>query len=119
MKILVVDDDAGVRETFSAVLELKGYEVVTANDGCEAVEQVKENDFDFVLMDIKMPRMNGIEAYKIMKTQKPDLKVALMTAYTVEDMLDEVLRHNQVKIFSKPLHIKEVIELLKDTGKNR
>ena len=114
MKILVVDDDVGIRETLSDILELKGYEAITANDGYQAVERVKEDDYDFVLTDIKMPGLNGAEAYKIMRTEKPDLKVALMTAYTVEDVLEETLKDNSVVIFSKPLDIEEVMKLLDD-----
>ncbi len=61
MTILVVDDDIAMRETLSDILEIEGYGVVTANDGNEAIERMREKDFSLVLMDIKMPGMNGIQ----------------------------------------------------------
>lgn len=114
VRILVVDDDLGMCETLSDILEDKGYEVVTANNGCQAVEQAKRNDFDLVLMDIKMPGMNGVEACKIIRTEKPNTKVILMTAYAVEDLVHEALKDDAVGIFFKPLDIDKVIRMLQD-----
>ncbi len=114
VRVLVVDDDAGMCETLSDILQDEGYEAVTANDGHEAVEQAKESDFDLVLMDIKMPGMNGVEACKIMRSERPDQRVVLMTAYAVEDMVQEALKDDAVGIFFKPLDIEKVIKLLQD-----
>jgi len=114
MKILVVDDDLGMCETLSDILEDKGYEVVTATDGRKAVEEAIGSDIQLVLMDIKMPGMNGVEACKVMKKEKPNLKVILMTAYAVESLMQEALRQDGIAIFFKPLDIEKVINLLQD-----
>lgn len=112
VRILLVDDDPGMCETLSDILEDKGYDVVTANDGMQAVESTKRNEFDLVLMDIRMPGMNGVEACKIMRSERPTLRVVLMTAYAVEDLVQEALKDDAVGIFFKPLDIEKVINLL-------
>lgn len=114
MRILVVDDDPSMCETLSDILEDKGYEVATASDGHLAVQKAKQDDFGLVMMDIKMPRMNGVEACKIMRSEKPNLKIILMTAYAVEDLVQEALKDEAVAIFFKPLDIEKVIILLQD-----
>lgn len=114
VRILVVDDDSGMCETLSAILRIKGYEVDTANDGYQAIKKVKENCFKFVLMDIKMPGMNGVEAYKIIRDEKPNLKVVFMTAYARDDLVQEILKENAVRIFFKPFDIEKLLSLLQD-----
>lgn len=117
-KILVVDDDLGMCETLTDILEGEGYEVVTANDGYQAVELTTQNCFDFVLMDIRMPGMTGVEACKIMRNEKPDLKVILMTAYAVEVLVAEAIKELAVKVVSKPLDIDNVLNMIKNSRKN-
>lgn len=119
MRILVVDDDPSMCETLSDILEDKGYEVTTANDGREAVEKTKQKEFGLVLMDIKMPKMNGVEACKIMRSERPDMKIILMTAYAVEDLVQEALKDETVGIFFKPLDLEKVIQLLQNIREAR
>ncbi len=114
-RILVVDDDVGMCETLSDILDTKGYEVVTANNGYQAVEKVAEGDVDLVLMDIRMPGMNGVDACKTMKTEKPDLKVILMTAFTVEVLVAKAMKEHDVQVLSKPLDIEMVLNVLQDS----
>ncbi len=119
VKVLVVDDDLGMCETLSDILEDKGYDVVAAHDGQEAVQRAKEDLFDLVLMDIKMPKMNGVEACKIMRDQNPNLRVVLMTAYAVEDLVKEALKDDAVDLFFKPLDIEKVMRILGDLNQAR
>lgn len=113
-KILIADDDLDMCETLFDILEHKGYEVVIANNGHQALDQIKQSDFDLVLMDVKMPGINGVEACKIMRKEKPNLKVILMTAYAVEDLVQEALKDDAVGVFFKPLDIDKVVNLLQD-----
>jgi two-component system response regulator HydG len=117
-RVLIVDDDVGMCETLSDILEDQGYEVVEANNGQQAVDCAKKSDFDLVLMDIKMPGMNGVEACKIIRDERPDVRVVLMTAYAVEDLVQEALKDDAVGIFFKPLDIEKVIKLLQDVKKS-
>lgn len=90
--ILIVDDDIGMAETLSDILEDSGYDVEVADDGVEAVERVQARTFDVVLMDIKMPGINGVKTYKKIKSIRPEVAVMMMTAYyRVEDLVFEAL----------------------------
>jgi two-component system, cell cycle sensor histidine kinase and response regulator CckA len=80
--ILVVDDEGAVRRFALRVLEREGYRVVEARDGVEAVELIRQgHEFDAVVSDIVMPRMNGVELMQTLATTAPDLPVILMSGY--------------------------------------
>ena len=80
--ILVVDDEGAVRRFALRVLEREGYRVVEARDGIEAVELIRQgHEFDAVVSDIVMPRMNGVELMQALATTAPDLPVILMSGY--------------------------------------
>ncbi len=85
--ILIVDDNVGLAETLSFILEIKGYGTGIAKDGNEAVEKVKNKFFNIIFMDIKMPLMNGVEAFKEIKKISPSSIVFMMTAYGVEELI--------------------------------
>ena len=79
VNILVVDDDEPLLNALSGELREAGFDVVTADDGDTAVELLPTKQFDVVLLDIRMPRMNGIEALKVIKKQSPKTKVVMLT----------------------------------------
>jgi CheY-like chemotaxis protein len=80
-KILVVDDEENIRLLFKEELEEEGYEVDTASNGLEALEKVKAASFDIVVLDIKMPVMDGIQALNAIKNMNKDQPVILCSAY--------------------------------------
>ncbi|MFA5322541.1 MAG: sigma-54 dependent transcriptional regulator [Smithella sp.] len=80
-KILVVDDDQGIRELMEIMLQKEGYEVTSTSEPLKAIELCRRNDFDLVITDLKMPKINGIEFLKTIKDQKPETIVILITAY--------------------------------------
>lgn len=118
-KILVVDDNIDFSENLTDILELKGYEVFVAQDGRQSIETIKENAVDLILMDIKMPVMNGVEAFKNIKKIRPEIPVIMMTAYAVEDLIRDALREGAFGIFNKSVDFEELFKkienaLLKD-----
>ena len=114
--ILIVDDDAGMGETLSDIMEDKGYRTVVALGGHGAIEKVKEMDFDIVLMDIRMPGMNGVEAFKQIKSIQPDAAVVMMTAYAFEDLIAEALREGAYGVLYKPFDMERMIGLIDSVG---
>lgn len=80
-KILVVDDEEGLRLLYKEELEEEGNEVVLASSGEEALEKLDTDGIDLVLLDIKMPGMDGVEVLRMVKERWKDLPVILCTAY--------------------------------------
>jgi DNA-binding NtrC family response regulator len=80
-RILVVDDEEALRTVLSSELVSEGYDVRTAGDGDEAISGLQKEPFDLVLLDIKMPRMNGFEVLKFIKEKHPRTKVVMLTGF--------------------------------------
>ena len=97
----------------SLILSRKGYNVATTKSGMEAIKRIKEEPFDMVFMDIKMPLMNGVEAFKKIKKISPNTFVMMMTAYAVEDFVQEALEEGAKGIMYKPLDIDNLLSIVK------
>ncbi len=117
--ILIVDDIISLCKTMSFILRRKGYAVAFAKDGSEAIQEVKKRPFDTVFMDIKMPLMNGVETFRRIKKIRPETIVVMMTAYAVEDLIQEALQEGAYEIMYKPLDIDKVISLVERAKENR
>lgn len=83
-KVLVVDDDPAVRKSIDRVLSGKGYAVITAENGEEAMRKMKEEKYDVVYTDIRMPGMSGLDVAEQVKAQKPWTPVVIITGYGTE-----------------------------------
>ena len=84
-KILVVDDEKGVCHSFKKVLGRQGYDVITAHDGIEAIEKSGQERPSIVVMDVSMPKMDGLETLQKLKAKYPDLIIIMMTAHSTSD----------------------------------
>ncbi len=112
--LLVVDDEEGMRDTLSDILEELDFGVDVACDGHEAVAKVKTQDYSLVLMDIRMPVMSGVAALKQIKACRPALPVIMMTAYADSVAVEEANREGAEVILYKPLDIAQALGLIKD-----
>lgn len=110
--ILVVDDDRNFCGTLSKILAKKGYEITCADSGMKALELAKGNEFDMVLMDIKMPVMNGVDTYKELKRLKPGIKVILMTAFSVDELIRSALKEGVYAVVHKPFDIETITNMI-------
>ena len=88
--ILVVDDHSAMRSTLRDILQDEGYEVQSASSGEEAVDVFEGGNFDAVLMDVRMQGINGVEAFRRMKSLSNSVKVILMSAFSVDEIKEEL-----------------------------
>ncbi len=111
--IMVVDDNVSLGKTMSHVLKRQGYDVIVSIDGRDAISNAKENpDIELVFMDIKMPLMNGVEAFKQIKRIIPAAIVVMMTAYAVEELIQEALEEGAYGILYKPLDLLKIVDII-------
>ena len=119
LAVLIVDDDAGMARTTGLILSHKGYTVAIARDGREAIEQIKQRPFDVVLLDIKMPIMDGVETHRKIKQVRPNAVVVMMTGYAVEDLVQQALDDGAHGILYKPLDIDKALAIIAEAKKGR
>jgi DNA-binding NtrC family response regulator len=117
-RILIVDDDIGMSETLSDILSDVEYDVSIINDGYKAIDMIRKNSYDLVLLDIKMPVINGVETYKKIKAIIPSLKVIMMTAYSVEELVEEAINEGAFGIVYKPMNVKNLLAIIEKLLKN-
>jgi DNA-binding response OmpR family regulator len=112
MKILVADDQIAIQQCLRDVLAAQGYDVVTANDGVQALEAYREHRPAFTLTDISMPGMTGLELLRQIKALNAEAVVMLMTGAGTENFAVEALRGGAVNYFNKPVDINELIHTI-------
>jgi len=98
----------------SFVLKHKGFTVTTVESGIKAIKLVKKNNYEIIFMDIKMPVMNGVESYKEIKRIRPEAVVVMMTAYSVEELIQEALVEGAFGVLYKPLNIDHMLSMIQD-----
>lgn len=109
-KVLVADDQFGIRLLLHEVLQSKGYEPLIASNGQQALEIFKSQSPHLVILDMKMPGMDGLDILKVIKEKKPNIKVIIMTAYAELNIIQEAIDNGAITCFSKPFDIKAVLE---------
>ncbi len=110
--ILVVDDEQIIRDFFKDVALSLGGNVDTAEDGDIAVEKCKQKHYDIILMDMRMPHMNGLEACKAILKIDPTTKIVMMSGYAEDRMMDEAIRSGAIAKLSKPFELKAIVDLI-------
>lgn len=116
-KILVIDDEAIVRVSCERTLTPEGYEVRLASSGKEGIELLEKEFFGLILLDLKMPDMDGIEVLKKIKVRWPETKVAIITGYGTVETAVKTLKIGALNYIEKPFTpdtlltaVKEVFE---------
>jgi DNA-binding NtrC family response regulator len=122
-KILVIDDEAIVRTACERTLVPEGYDLRLAANGRDGIAFMEKEQFSLVLLDLKMPDMDGIEVLNKINTTWPDTKVIMVTGYSTVDTAVQALRLGAYNFIEKPFTpdillgaVKEVFEKLKGTG---
>jgi len=107
-KILVVDDEEGIRDLLTRVLSRKNLLVETAEDGEVGLEKVRQKDYDILIADIKMPRLDGMKLLKLVKAEKPYIEVIMITAFGTIDIAVQAMRDGAYDFILKPLDIDQI-----------
>ncbi|MBI5216254.1 MAG: response regulator [Ignavibacteriae bacterium] len=108
-KVLVVDDEEALRTVLSGELVNEGYKVGTAADGDEAIAIIKQEQFDIVLLDIKMPKVDGFEVLKFIKKDYPAIKVIMLTAFADLKNAIESKKLGAEDFISKPYDLVDLL----------
>ena len=114
LTILVADDDATHREVLRTLLEEWGYAVREAVDGEHAVALCREQPFDLVLMDVRMPKKSGLEALKEIKVHNPAVPVLIMTAFSEVAAAVEAIKSGAYDYLTKPLDFEKLKVVLRN-----
>lgn len=111
-RVLIVDDDIDHAESLADVIEMRGHTAQLAHSGEEALNQFRAADFDFVLLDVKLPGINGVETFLEMKKIRPTAQVMMMTGYSVEQLVAQAIEGGALGVLHKPFAAAQVLQLL-------
>ncbi len=113
IRVLVADDDQGLRLSVrTSLASSQRYDVVEAFDGLNAIEQIKHTPVDVAILDVDMPRMNGLEALKVIKEINPGTVVIILTAFASIDNAVQAVKDGAYNYISKPVRAEDLISLI-------
>jgi two-component system, NtrC family, response regulator HydG len=115
-RIFIVDDDRDHAESIADILAMHGHEVDMAYTGEDAVRRFAEGAFDLTLMDVKLPGMNGVEAFFAIRRHNPDAQVIMMTGFSVEQLLAQAVLSGARGVLHKPFAIPDLLRAVGDAG---
>jgi two-component system, NtrC family, response regulator HydG len=112
MRVFIVDDDRDHAESIADVLTMRGFETELAFSGEAGLARFREADFDIVFMDVKLPGMNGVETFFEFRKLKPNVKVMLMTGFSLEQLVAQAVENGALGVLRKPFEIKDLLDVL-------
>ena len=113
--ILIVEDEAIMRESLRDWLTDGGYQVETVEDGEEALKTIDEQDFDIVILDLKLPGKDGVQVLREARAKRPQLKGIIITAYPSVQSAVAALKEGAVDYLPKPFDVNELEKLIRET----
>jgi CheY-like chemotaxis protein len=114
-KILCVDDEPVILDSFRKILVLDGYSVDTVENGKEAIGLIQSHHYDFLFTDLKMPEMDGVEVTKAVKHLRPDIDVVIITGYATVETAVECMKYGTMDYVQKPFTDDELLAFVKKT----
>ncbi|MHB0866472.1 MAG: response regulator [Thermoleophilia bacterium] len=117
-RVLIVDDDPEAVRLITKRLQPEGYQLEIARDGEEALTRAMAQPFDLVLLDVKLPKVDGLEVLSRLKTERPETTVVMMTAYGSEQVAVEALRRGADDYLVKPLEENEPVPTVRQSLKS-
>jgi len=111
-RILIVDDEKNMRITLTDILRDEGYEVDAAGSGEEAVQLCSKHRYGIVLLDVRMPGIDGVETFRRIRRNQEGVRVIMMSAYSLDDLKEAALDDGAIAFLSKPLDLDQVVKLV-------
>ena len=118
-RILVVDDEEGMRDFLSILLQKEGYMVKTAKSGEEALFILEQERFDLVITDLRMPKITGLDVLHRIKEKDPEIGVVMITAYASTETAVDAMKGGAFDYIAKPFDVEEMKEVVKEALKRR
>ena len=121
-KILIIDDETMITKSLQKLLKKQGYEPTIVSNGIEAIEKIKTEDFDLLVLDIRMPQMDGIETIRNarqirLQLGKPQIPEVVITGYADEDKYKAAVELKVSAYLYKPFDTQEFLDIIKNTLK--
>jgi DNA-binding NtrC family response regulator len=111
MSILIVDDQHDLADSLADVLRLEGHEVETAYSGEDALQISGQRELNLVLLDVRLPGINGVDTLVGIRGHHPDVPAYMMTGYSVAPLLQKALDYGAKGVLHKPLDLDQIIDL--------
>ncbi|MFQ5848166.1 MAG: sigma-54-dependent transcriptional regulator [Candidatus Methylomirabilales bacterium] len=111
-RILIVDDEAGMREFLSILLEREGFQVECAEDGEEALQAVRKAQFDLIISDLRMPNLDGVRLLEGLQKVEPEIPVVLVTAYASAESAIQAMKLGAYDYLTKPFRVEEIKQVI-------
>jgi two-component system response regulator HydG len=111
-RVLVIDDDRDHAESIADILSMRGHVVEAAFSGEQGVDIFKQQDFDIVFMDVKLPGMNGVETFFEFKKIRPGARVMMMTGFSLEQLITQAIENGALGVLRKPFAIQDLLHVL-------
>jgi DNA-binding response OmpR family regulator len=112
IRLLYADDEPALRELVQNHLSLEGFEVETAADGLEAIDLINKNKYDLVLLDVHMPKKDGVEVLKYIKNKKITSRLIMLTGDGDPHIVSECAKYGAMDYLTKPYNYHELIEAI-------
>lgn len=118
-KVLLVDDEEDFLEIMSERMTARGMEVTTCTSAQEAIDQIKEENFDAIILDFMMPGMDGFQALREIKAKRPELQIILLTGHATVEKGVEAMKMGATDFLEKPADIEALEKKIKDASARR
>jgi len=118
-RVLIIDDDRDVAESLADVVESRGHAVGIAFSGEEGLAKFREQPFDVVFVDVKMPGMNGVETYLKVRKLSPGTSVVMMTGFSIEQILRDANQRGVLRVVDKSVAAAEIAPIVCGFGAHR
>ncbi len=121
-RILVVDDEEGIRKSISLILKKRGFDVIEAKDGKEGIAKIQTGDnplrVDTIICDIRMPEINGVQAIEYFRTQFPSIPIVVLTGFPDVNLAVELMKNGIKDYLVKPVEKEKLLSVITESVTN-